>query len=51
MFQFYLCPLLFGWIWSIIVGWNIYKKGRDFKAMMAHKAEIEALARQRAAIN
>ena len=30
MFQFYLCPLLFGWIWSIIVGWNIYKKGRDF---------------------
>ena len=34
MFQFYLSPLIFGWIWSIIVGWNIYKKGRDFKVMM-----------------
>ena len=29
MIQFYLFPLLFGWIWSIIFGIAIYKKGRD----------------------
>ena len=30
MFQFYLSPVLFGWIWSILFGIGLYKKGRDF---------------------
>jgi hypothetical protein len=34
MFQFYLAPVLFGWIWSIIFGWNLYKKGRDYNKLM-----------------
>lgn len=29
MLQFYLAPLLFGWVWSILFGVAIYKKGRD----------------------
>jgi len=32
--QFLLAPLLFGWIWSIIFGWNLYKKGREFKKLI-----------------
>ena len=50
MFQFYLCPLLFGWIWSIIVGWNIYKKGRDLKNLLQHRDEIVAEAARREAM-
>lgn len=30
MFQFYLSPVIFGWIWSIVFGIAIYRKGRDF---------------------
>ena len=42
MFQFYLSPVLFGWIWSIIVGWNIYKKGRDLRILLQHRDELAA---------
>jgi hypothetical protein len=31
MIQFYLSPLIFGWVWSIVFGIALYKKGRDYK--------------------
>ena len=34
LIQFYLSPLLFGWVWSIIFGVAIYRKGRDFRKLM-----------------
>lgn len=33
MFQFYLAPVLFGWIWSILFGIALYKNGRDFNKL------------------
>ena len=33
MLQFYLAPLLFGWIWSIMFGVAIYQKGRDSRRL------------------
>ena len=35
MIQFYLAPLLFGWIWSIVFGISIYRKGRDHHKAIA----------------
>ena len=34
MFQFYLSPLIFGWIWSIVFGIAIYRQGRDHNRQM-----------------
>lgn len=32
--QFYTAPLIFGWIWSIIFGVALYRKTKDFKALV-----------------
>ena len=32
--QFYTSAILFGWIWSIIFGIALYKKGRDFEVIL-----------------
>ena len=34
MIQFYLSPLIFGWVWSIVFGIALYKKGRDFNHLL-----------------
>ena len=35
MFQFYLSPIIFGWIWSIVFGIALYRKGRDFNRLLS----------------
>lgn len=35
MLQFYLSPVIFGWIWSILFGWALYKKGRDVRKLVS----------------
>ena len=34
MIQFYLSPLIFGWIWSILFGIALFKKSREFNRLM-----------------
>jgi len=33
MLQFYLFPVIFGWVWSIVVGYQLYQKGRDYNKL------------------
>lgn len=35
MMQFYLAPLIFGWIWSILYGLAIYRRTKDFGELIA----------------
>lgn len=37
LIQFYLSPVLFGWVWSIVFGVALYRKGRDHRRLMASR--------------